>query len=135
MNTGLNHLHTNLAHLLVLFALVGVVLAVLGAGKKPALAGIMTKTHQFGVLMLGRLIYVAGLGLAMATGHSFAQPWILAGLLLWGAVEVAGKRLIVPELKGVVEGEGSSGKLLAGAAIQLLVIVVVYGLMQMKPAL
>jgi len=135
MDTGLNHLHTNLAHLLVLFALVGMMLAVLGAAKKPALAGIMAKNHKFGVLMLGRLIYVAGFGLAFAAGHSLTQPWIAAGILLWGAVEVAGKRLVKPELDGVVEGGVSSGRLMAGAAIQLVVIVTVYGLMQMKPAL
>jgi len=135
MDKGLNHLHTNLAHLLVLFALIGMILAVLGAAKKPALASIMSKNHKFGVLMLGRLIYVAGFGLAFAAGHSLTQPWIASGILLWGAVEVAGKRLVTPELDGVVQGGVSSGRLMAGAAIQLLVIVTVYGLMQMKPAL
>ena len=135
MQIGMNHLHTNLAHLLVLCALVGVVLAVLGASRKPGLAALMDKNHTFGVLMLGRLIYVAGFGLAMATGHSFLQPWILAGILLWGVVEVAAKRLIKPEVEAVIEGGVGSYKLLSGAALQLLVIVTVYGLMQMKPAL
>lgn len=133
MSTGLNHLHTNLAHLLVLCALLNMILAVLGAGKKPSLASIMDKCHRFGVMMLGRLIYVAGLGLAMVTGHSFTQLWILAGILLWGVVEVAGKRLVGAELGAVVEGGVGSGKLMAGAALQLVAIVVVYGLMQMKP--
>ncbi len=135
MQIGLNHLHTNLAHLLVLVALVNMILAVLGAGKKASLASIMAKSHKFGVMMLGRLIYVAGLGLAIVAGHSFAQPWILAGVLLWGVVEVAGKRMVSPELEGAADGGVGSGKLMAGAAIQLIVIVAIYGLMQMKPAL
>jgi hypothetical protein len=135
MQIGLNHLHTNLAHLLVLFALINMILAVLGAGKKASLASIMAKSHKFGVMMLGRLIYIAGLGLAVVAGHSFAQPWILAGVLLWGAVEVAGKRLVSPELEGAVNGGPGSGRLMAGAAIQLVVIVLIYGLMQVKPAL
>ena len=135
MDTGLNHLHTNLAHLLVLFALINMILAVLGAGRKPTLASIMGKSHKFGVMMLGRLIYVAGLGLAMVAGHSFLQPWILAGILLWGAVEVAGKRFVTAELNSVSEGAPGSSRLLIGATIQLVVIVLIYALMQMKPAL
>ena len=43
--------------------------------------------------------------------------------------------MITPELEGVAEGAAGSAKLMAGAAIQLIVIVVVYGLMQMKPVL
>lgn len=133
MSTGLNHLHTNLAHLLVLCALLNMILAVLGAGKKQSLASIMDKSHRFGVMMLGRLIYVAGFGLAMVTGHLFTQLWILAGILLWGVVEVAGKRFVGAELSAVNEGGVGSSKLMIGAALQLLSIVVVYGLMQMKP--
>jgi len=135
MQIGLNHLHTNLAHLLVLFALINMILAVLGAGKKQSLASIMSKSHKFGVMMLGRLIYVAGLGLAVIAGHSFMQPWILSGVLLWGAVEVAGKRMVSPELESAADGAAATGRLMAGAAIQLVVIVAIYGLMQMKPAL
>ena len=133
MSTGLNHLHTNLAHLLVLCALLNMILAVVGAGKKQSLASIMDKIHRFGVMVLGRLIYVAGFGLAMVTGHSFTQLWILAGILLWGVVEVAGKRFVGAELSAVNEGGVGSSKLMIGAALQLLSIVVVYGLMQMKP--
>jgi hypothetical protein len=135
MQTGLNHLHTNFAHLLVLMAFINMILAVLGAAKKPGLAKMMKMTHRFGILALGRVIYVAGLGVAMVGGFSFTSPWILAGLLLWGAVEVAGKRMIAAELDGVVEGGAGSPKLLVGSAIQLFVIVTVYSLMQMKPVL
>ena len=135
MQIGLNHLHTNFAHLLVLMTLVNMILAVLGAGKKPGLAKIMKMTHRIGVLALGRVIYVAGLGLAMVGGYDFTSPWILAGLLLWGPVEVAGKRMVSAELDGVAEGDAGSAKLMVGAAIQLVVIVNVYGLMQMKPVL
>lgn len=134
MTTGLNHLHTNFANLLVFFALIGLLLSIFGASKKPSFAAVMNKSHKFGILMLGRLVYVAGLGLAMAAGFSFSQPWILAGLLLWGAVEVAGKRLVTPELDKVLQGETGSIRLVAGAAIQLLVIAVVWGVMHMKPS-
>ena len=132
MEVGLIHLHKSLAHLLVLFALVGVILAVAGAGKKVGLAKVMFKIHNLGVLMLGRLIYVAGFGSAMVVGHSFFQPWVLAGVILWGVVEVAGKRLVSAELNAVLDGGVGSPKLLLGAAIELIVIVTVYGAMQMR---
>jgi hypothetical protein len=132
MDTGLIHLHKSLAHLLVFAALLSMILAVAGAGKKAKLANIMAKNHKFGVLMLGRLIYVAGLGTAMMGGHSFFQPWVLAGLLLWAPVEIAAKRLISPELEDVVDGGVGSSRLMMGAALQLVIIVLIYGLMQMR---
>ena len=132
MEVGLIHLHKSLAHLLVLSALLGMILAVAGAGKKAGLAKVMLKTHTFGVLMLGRLIYVAGLGAAMAVGHSFLQPWVLAGIVLWGVVEVVGKRMVSAELRAVLDGGVGSTKLLIGATIELVVIVLVYGAMQMR---
>lgn len=135
MQTGLNHLHSNFANILLFVTFINLILAVLGAGKKPGLAKIMKMTHRIGVLALGRVIYVAGLGLAMVGGYDFTSPWILAGLLLWGPVEIAGKRMISAELEGVAEGDAGSAKLIAGAAIQLVVIVTVYGLMHMKPVL
>jgi hypothetical protein len=135
MSTGMHHLHMNLAHLLVLTALIGMILSVLGAASKPSLAMLMAKNHKFGVLMLGRLIYAAGFGVAITGGHSFAHPWMIAGILFWGGVEVAGKRLIGPELQAVIDGDSASSKLMIGAAVQLVIIVTVYGLMQIKPVL
>ena len=87
MEVGLIHLHKS-SHLLVPFAPVVMILSVAGAGKV-GMAKVMSKTHTYGVMMLGRLIYVAGLGAAIAVGHSFMQPWVLAGIVLWGVVEVA----------------------------------------------
>ena len=79
MQTGLHHLHTSFAHLLVLVTLINMILVVLGAGKKPGLASDEVDT-RVGVLALGRVIYVAGLGLAMVGGYDFTSPWIPAGL-------------------------------------------------------
>ena len=132
MEIGLIHLHKSLAHLLVFTAFVSLDLAVLGAGKKPNLANIMAKLNKFGVLMLGRLIYVAGLAVTIVGGYPIVQLWLLMGLVLWGAVEVAAKRLVASELDGVLGGGAGSAKPLAGAAIQLLVIVLIYGSMQMR---
>ena len=132
MEIGLIHLHKSLAHLLVLSALLSMILAVAGAGKKQNLAAIMGKINTYGVLMLGRLIYVAGLSVTIVGGYPILQLWLLSGLLLWGAVEVSAKRLIIAELDGVVDGGPGSPKLMIGAAIQLAVIVLIYGFMQMR---
>lgn len=134
MEVGLIHLHKSLAHLLVLFALVGVILALAGAGKKVGLAKAMHKTHKLGIMMLGRLIYVAGWGAALVVGHPIMQAWILAGVVLWGVVEVAGKRLVNAELNAVLDGGVASPKLIVGSLVQLVVIVGVYGAMQMRIA-
>ena len=75
---------------------------------------------------------MAGLGTAILGGHSFLQPRVLAGLLLWAPVEIAAKRMISPELDGVVDGGAGSSRLMVGSAIQLVVIVLIYGLMQMR---
>jgi len=134
MAIGLNHLHTNLAHLLVACAVLNLALAVLGGGRKASVAAWVARIHQYGIMMMGRLIYVAGLGLAMVAGHPIMQPWILAGLLLWGAVEVSGKRLVGRALALVADGGVETKTLTIGAAIQLTVIGTIYTLMQLKPS-
>lgn len=134
MAIGLNHLHTNLAHLLVVCAAVNLALALLGGGRKASVAEWMARIHQYGIMMMGRLIYVAGLGLAMVAGHPIMQPWILAGLLLWGAVEVSGKRFVARALAVVADGGVETKALIIGAAIQLTVIVIIYSSMQLKPS-
>ena len=80
MAIGLNHLHTNLAHLLVVCAAVNLALALLGGGRKASVAEWMARIHQYGIMMMGRLIYVAGLGLAMlvwAPASFFVMLWSL----------------------------------------------------------
>ena len=134
MAIGLNHLHTNLAHLLVLCASVNLVLALLGGGRSAGVAAWVGRIHEYGIMMMGRLIYVAGLGLAMVAGYAIMQPWILAGLVLWGAVEVSGKRLVTSALTAVADGGVETKKLVLGAAVQLVVIVTIYACMQMKPS-
>jgi hypothetical protein len=129
MDVGIQHLHRSLAYLVILSALIGMILAVLGAGKKPGLANLMSKTHKFGLMMTGRLVYVLGFANVVLGGHSFANHTIIAGIILWIPMEVVAKRMVKPELADVLDGGRAGGKLMAGAAIQLLVMVVTFGLM------
>jgi hypothetical protein len=129
MDVAIQHLHKSLAYLLILSALVDMILAVLGAGKKAGLARIMSKTHNFGLMMTGRLVYVLGFANMSMYGHSFTNHAVLAGIVLWIPMEVVAKRMVKPELSDVIDGGRAGGRLMAGAAIQLLVIVAIFGLM------
>jgi hypothetical protein len=129
MDVGMQHLHRSLAYLVILSALIGMILAVLGAGKKPGLANIMSKTHNFGLMMTGRLVYLSGFANVVLGGHLFTNHTIIAGILLWIPMEVVAKRMVKPELSVVLDGGRAGGKLMAGTAIQLLVIVATFGLM------
>ena len=129
MDVAIQHLHKSLAYLVILSALVDMILAVLGAGKKAGLARIMSKTHNFGLMMTGRLVYVLGFANVSMYGHSFSNHAVLAGIVLWIPMEVVAKRMVKPELSDVIDGGRAGGRLMAGAAIQLLVIVAIFGLM------
>ena len=129
MDVGIQHMHRSLAYLVILSALIDMILAVMGANKKASLAGIMSKTHKFGLMMAGRLVYLLGFANVVLGGHSFANHAIIAGIILWIPMEVVAKRMVKPELSDVLEGGRAGGKLMAGAAIQLLVIVATFGLM------
>ena len=129
MDVAIQHLHKSMAYLVILSALVDMILAVLGAGKKAGLARIMSKTHNFGLMMMGRLVYVLGFANVSMYGHSFTNHAVIAGIVLWIPVEVVAKRMVKPELSDVIDGGRAGGRLMAGAAIQLLVIVAIFGMM------
>jgi hypothetical protein len=127
MPTGLAHSHKYLAYLVLASALLGLILALAGAATKPGLGAVLARIHRFGLLLAGRFVFVFGLGITMMGGHSMLQGWLIAGILGWAVVEIAAKRMVKPALND----EG--GNLLAGTALQFISVLVVFGLMQMKP--
>jgi len=133
MLTGLRHLHETLGYLVLLSAVVSLALAVAGAGTKPSLAKIMKVSSRFGLLMLGRLVVVAGLGLALASGMSMATTWLWLSVILWVPVEITGKRLVRPEITAVLDGDTATGQLMIGAVAQLLCVAAIFALMSIRP--
>lgn len=134
METGLLHLHRTLGYVIFIAALVDLVLILTKGRTDARVAGVLAKVHSIGVLGAGRLNIV--LGLAMM----FVLPWVQisawwawAGLLLWAPIEVVSKRFVKPEVALVRDGGSASGRLLMGAAIELVIIVAIFGLMTARP--
>ena len=127
------HTHKYLAYLLFVVALVNLVLALSKGRNDPSFARGLALTHKIGVLMLGRLTLVLGLALWHLKGWSLTTWWIWVSLLLWGPMEVIGKRLIAPEVALVQDGGQASSRLLTGVVGQLLVVAIIFGLMSARP--
>ncbi len=134
MEIGLLHLHRTLGYLVFFASLVNLVLVLVKARSDARAAAALHWVHQVAVLGAGRLNLV--LGVAMV----FLLPWVpkgavwaWAGLLLWGPIEVVSKRLVKPEIAMVRDGGSASGRLLLGTAVELLIIVAIFGLMSARP--
>ncbi len=133
MYVGLVHLHKSLAYLLFLATLLDLVLALNKARSDARMANVMHWVHAVGVMGAGRLGLVVGLAMMAVGPQPLTQVWPWIGVLLWGPIEVAAKRMVKPELQAVRDGGSGSGRLTGGAALQLLCVVVVFGLMTVRP--
>lgn len=133
MLAPLQHAHQGLGYLIFALSLVGFVLGLLGAGDKPQLAAILDRVHRIGLLNVGRVNVVLGIALLVVmnsqAGYSLLRPGLWAGLLLWGPIEVIGKRKVTAFVRNA-EG-GHRRDVLIGTAVQLLLVVAIYGLMTM----
>jgi hypothetical protein len=129
MNTGIASAHTMLGYLLMFALLAEVLVAVMGAHKKPALAKslkhVMNLTRGFGTFVL-----VLGAILLMTSVLPKTSIWAWSAVPLWGVVEFAGARLIKPQLG---EGGGSAGPVIGGTVVRLLAVVAIIGIMTVKP--
>jgi len=90
-------------------------------------------SHRLGVLMAGRFTVLLGFALWALTGRSMATWWLWLSILLWGPVEAVGVRLVRTEVELVRAGGIGSSRMTMGTAIQLICIVVIFGLMSAKP--
>jgi len=133
MAVGLLHLHKSLAYLVFLVALADVVLALTKARTDARMAGMLRWTHGVGLMWGGRLTLICGIAYALVAGYPLATWWLWVSLLLWGPMEVVGKRLVGPEVQTVRDGGQASGRLLSGAGIQLVCVVIIFALMSVRP--
>ena len=133
MLIGLMHTHRTMAYLLFLVALVNLVLALSKGRNDPTFARGLHLSHKIGILMLGRVNLVLGLALWHLKGWPITTWWIWVSFLLWGPIEVLGKRLVTPELALVQDGGQGSGRLIGGVAAQLIVVAIIFGLMSARP--
>lgn len=134
MLTGLLHLHRTLAYLVFLTALVSVILVLSRGRTDPKMAAMVGAAVRYGIHMGGGLTVLIGLGLwAAHPSWSATTPWIWVSLLLWGPVEVLGRRLVLPEVSLVQDGGQGTSRMILGAVGQLLAIAAIFGLMSARP--
>lgn len=134
MLIGLLHTHRTLAYLMFLVALVNLVLALSKGRNDPGFARGLELTHKIGILMFGRVNLLLGVVLwNVHGGWPITTWWMWVSFLLWGPIEVIGKRMVAPEVALVRDGGQASGRLIAGVAAELLVIAIIFGLMSARP--
>ena len=135
MVVGFQHAHTGLAYLIFVACLVNLAL-VLSVSKKPAsLANVMRWSHQV-VLWGGRVnLLIGAVFWYMAKFYErdlISHWWVVASVLLWGGVEVLGKRMVNADLQFVRDGAPPGKKLLIGVSLQLLIVALIFAMMSIK---
>ena len=133
MIVGILHLHKALAYLVFLVALANVVLALTSGRTDPRAAKALKISHAAGMMGAGRLNLVLGIVLWVLLPYGPGTWWMWVTLLLWGPIEAVGKRLVKAEVQTVVDGGRGSSRLVMGTAVQLVCIVVIFGLMTVRP--
>lgn len=131
MVIGLLHTHTSLAYLIFLVALIDLVLVLAKARSDASIAKIVRWSHEIGILWFGRVTILAGLAFVLASHYPLTSWWIWVSVLLWGPVEAMGRRFVKAELQLVEDGGEASSRLTTGTVVQLLCIVIIFGLMSM----
>jgi len=132
---GLRHTHQYLAYLMFLVALINMMLVLAKARSDENIARIVRWSHEIGILWAGRVIILAGFGYTLSVSYPLSTWWIWASILLWGPVEAMGRRFVKAELALVADGGEASSRLVTGAAVQLVCIIVIFGLMSAKPGM
>ena len=132
---ALEHSHTGLAYLIVLASLLNVALA-LSVSKKPStVAKVMLWSNRvlmwggrFNIILGFVFWYVAGFVNAGLAGNI----WAFASVLLWGGIEVFGKRFVKEDLAFALDGAPTGKNLIIGVSAQLLLILIIFALMSIK---
>ena len=132
---ALLHSHSGLAYLILLASLLNVGLA-LSVAKKPSIvAKVMLWSHHF-LMWGGRFNIILGFVFWYVVGFVHVgivgNIWAFASVLIWGVIEVFGKRFVKEGLSVALQGEQPDNKLLIGSSVQLLLIVVIFALMSIK---
>jgi hypothetical protein len=122
------HTHTDLGYLILALLVLQFLLVLSGGASKPALRRALDLIQTVAVRVVGPIILLAGFYLWHKNGISVGTWWIWVSFLLWGPMEVVGKRMVRPALE-VSDSEQKSGKLLLGVTLQLVIIISIFGLM------
>jgi hypothetical protein len=130
---GFIHLHRTLGYALTFLALANVA-AALSVRHSPAyVARAVARSVRFGVLLGGRFVLLAGVAVFALQRLPWSEWWAWVTLVLWTAVEVSARRMILPEAELLELGSGTLRPVVLGTAIQLVAIVGIFVLMKVRP--
>jgi hypothetical protein len=122
------HTHKDLGYLVLALLVLQFLIVLSGGVNKPVLRRALDLIQTVAVRVVGPVILLAGFYLWHKMGLSVGTWWIWVSFLLWGPMEVVGKRMVRPALEPS-DSEGKSGKLLLGVTLQLVIIISIFGLM------
>jgi hypothetical protein len=123
-----HHTHKDLGYLILALLVLQFLLVLSGGAAKPGLRRALDLIQTVAVRVVGPIILLAGFYLWHKMGLSVGTWWIWVSFLLWGPMEVVGKRMVRPALEPS-DSEQKSGKLLLGVTLQLVIIISIFGLM------
>ena len=133
MFNALQHTHKDFAYLVFVLLVLQFLLVLSGGAKKPGLRRALDFMQTLAVRIGGPVIILAGFYLWHEMAYPISTWWMWVSFLLWGPMEIVGKRLVRPALEPS-ESEEKSGKLLLGASLQLVIILAIFGLMTANAA-
>jgi hypothetical protein len=133
MFKALDHIHKDFGYLVFALLVLQFLIVLSGGAKKPGLRRALDLIQTVSVRIGGPVIILAGFYLWHKGLYPLATWWLWAGFLLWGPMEIVGKRMVRPALEAS-DSEGKSAKLLLGASLQLLIILAIFWLMTANAA-
>lgn len=128
MYNAFHHTHKDLGYLVLALLVLQFLIVLSGGSNKPVLRRALDLIQTVAVRVVGPIILLAGFYLWHKVGLSVGTWWIWVSFLLWGPMEIVGKRMVRPALEPS-DSEEKSGKLLLGVTLQLVIIISIFGLM------
>lgn len=133
MLIGLMHAHKYLGYITFLNVVVALAIALAASVGAPARIALVERIFRLGVLMPGRLNVALGLVTLAVMASQASGAWtrwgLWAGLVLWGPLEVLGKRWI---LAGAQSSPAQVGRMRGGLVAIALGLTAIIGLMTMS---
>jgi hypothetical protein len=123
-----HHTHKDLGYLVLALLVLQFLIVLSGGANKPVLLRALDLIQTAAVRVVGPVILLAGFYLWHKNALSVGTWWIWVSFLLWGPMEIVGKRMVRPALEPS-DSEEKSGKLLLGVTLQLVIIISIFGLM------
>lgn len=134
MEVALVHLHRSLGYVVFLVAIANIVLVLTRARTEGRAASVLHWCHDYGLLWVGRVNLAVGVALVWFLPEWGGSTWwAWASAILWGPVEGVGNALVKREVRAVRAGGMASGRLMLGVLVELIAVVVIFGLMSTRP--